>query len=199
MSEAIRRGPKSANGVSGPNGLNGDSGEAGRGAEAGRVPAPVTSVFGALTDAMRPRRTPEPVPAADPAQASSLDAAEAPAAAEGLGAAAPFDPAGRIFRAATLAAAWILALLGMFLLWQGLPGGKGGSPLWAVLGLFASLLGAGAAVTLCLPVVHQSAPDRSGRLWAAAGLITAFTGTLGAVLVLVADQVARVWTGLGLD
>ncbi|WTW99802.1 hypothetical protein OG216_43485 [Streptomycetaceae bacterium NBC_01309] len=101
-------------------------------------------------------------------------------------------------RALTLLLAWGLGLGGMAMLWEGVPGGGGGSVAWFGAGIVAAVLGGALALSLFLPIARDETSARTDRAWGAAGLVTAVVCALGAVAVLAFDQLARFWVGLGL-
>lgn len=116
-------------------------------------------------------------------------------------------------RIGLLAAAWLLGLGGLPLLWHGAPGGGRGSFLLAVLGLVLAVLGGTAGLALAVPRSRRAgvprkdadsggdqaaASARTDAAWALAGLATSYLVAFGVVLVLAFDQLARLWNGLGL-
>ncbi|WP_436771535.1 hypothetical protein [Yinghuangia sp. YIM S09857] len=101
-------------------------------------------------------------------------------------------------RALTLALAWGLGLGGMAMLWEGVPGGAGGSVVWFGFGIIAAVLGGALGLSLFLPIARDETSRGSDRAWGAAGLVTTVVCALGAVAVLGFDQLARFWVGLGL-
>ncbi|MDI2129887.1 hypothetical protein [Yinghuangia seranimata] len=101
-------------------------------------------------------------------------------------------------RAAVLAVAWLVMLLGLALMWHGLPAGGRGPAAWAVLGLlFTGGAGAGCLV-LARATARDPEPGHRDELWAALAAVTAATGAAGVVALLVLEQVARFWQRLGL-
>ncbi|MGW0661669.1 hypothetical protein [Streptodolium elevatio] len=101
-------------------------------------------------------------------------------------------------RALTLLLAWGLGLGGMAMLWEGVPGGEGGSVVWFGLGIVAAVLGGALGLSLFLPAARDETSARADRAWGAAGLVTTVVCASGAVAVLAFDQLARFWVGLGL-
>lgn len=101
-------------------------------------------------------------------------------------------------RALTLALAWGLGLGGMAMLWEGVPGGEGGSVVWFGFGIIAAVAAGALGLTLFLPIARDETSAPADRVWGAAGLVTTVVCGFGAVAVLAFDQLARFWIGLGL-
>ncbi|WP_345679203.1 hypothetical protein [Yinghuangia aomiensis] len=96
-----------------------------------------------------------------------------------------------------LAVAWVLALGGVALLWQGLPGGGGGAGIWGFLGLLMACVGCGLGVAQAVPVARTREPEIAASGWAVAGLATAVIGGLGVVAVVAINEIAWVWNRIG--